>query len=327
MPELTSADWDTFLGQYPNAHLLQTTAWGELKDEFGWQPVRLAAGSTGVQVLFRRLPLGFTLAYIPKGPLGQDWNHLCPEVDAICRQKQAIYLKVEPDLWQSDQEQLTPPEGFISSPQNVQPPRTILIDISGDEERILGEMKQKTRYNIKLALKKGVVVFPSADIDTFHRLLRTTGKRDGFAVHSLAYYRRAYELFHPRGGCELLMAEYEGEPLAGLMVFAHGRRAWYFYGASASDHRDRMPTYLLQWEAIRWARSHGCQEYDLWGIPDENEDTLENGFTQQAGGLWGVYRFKRGFGGQICRSTGPWDRVYKPFLYKLFQSISRRRSI
>jgi peptidoglycan pentaglycine glycine transferase (the first glycine) len=208
--------------------------------------------------------------------------------------------------------------GLRPSPQSIQPPRTLLVDLGGDDEQILGRMKQKTRYNIRLALKKGVVVSTSSDVETFHRLMVTTGQRDVFGVHSLEYYRRAYELFYPRGECELLLAEYQGEPLAALMVFARGSRAWYIHGASSDAHRDRMPTYLLQWEAMRWARARGCTTYDLWGVPDVDEETLEANFTQYSDGLWGVYRFKRGFGGMLRRALGPWDRVYNPILYFLY---------
>jgi peptidoglycan pentaglycine glycine transferase (the first glycine) len=149
-------------------------------------------------------------------------------------------------------------------------------------------------------------------------MMQVTGGRDGFGVHSLEYYRRAFELFHPAGACELLVAEFEGKPLAALMVFAHGRRAWYVYGASNDEERNRMPTYLLQWEAIRWAKARGCEEYDLWGVPDENEETLESNFESRNDGLWGVYRFKRGFGGEIRRAAQALDRVYNPLLYKLY---------
>jgi lipid II:glycine glycyltransferase (peptidoglycan interpeptide bridge formation enzyme) len=193
------------------------------------------------------------------------------------------------------------------------------VDLHGDEDQILARMKQKTRYNIRLALKKGVVVYPSSDVDTFYRLMTITGERDRFGYHSLAYYQRAFELFYPHGECELLMAEYQGEPLAALMVFARGKRAWYFYGASASQHRERMPTYLLQWEAMRWARSRGCSTYDLWGVPDYDVPTLEANFTKRSEGLWGVYRFKRGFGGQLQRAYGSWDRVYRPALYAFYR--------
>jgi peptidoglycan pentaglycine glycine transferase (the first glycine) len=163
-----------------------------------------------------------------------------------------------------------------------------------------------------------VLVRPCSDLELFYRLMGVTGRRDAFGVHSLDYYRRAYELFYPRGECELLLAEFQGQPLGAVMVFAHGRRAWYFYGASADEFREVMPTYLLQWEAIRWARGRGCSEYDLWGVPDTDEGTLEANFEQQKGGLWGVYRFKRGFGGQLRRSQGPWDRVYNPVLYAFY---------
>jgi lipid II:glycine glycyltransferase (peptidoglycan interpeptide bridge formation enzyme) len=167
-------------------------------------------------------------------------------------------------------------------------------------------MKQKTRYNIRLAQKKGVTVFPTNDLDTFHQLMQVTGQRDAFGVHSLDYYRRAYDLFHPRGECELFLAKLEGEALGGLMVFARGERAWYFYGASSDRRREVMPTYLLQWEAMRWARSRGCTSYDLWGVPDTDEQALEAQFTERADGLWGVYRFKRGLGS--CGAEGPRTR-------------------
>jgi lipid II:glycine glycyltransferase (peptidoglycan interpeptide bridge formation enzyme) len=115
--------------------------------------------------------------------------------------------------------------------------------------------------------------------------------------------------------CELLVAEYEGKTLAALMVFTHGRRAWYVYGASTDEERNRMPTYLLQWEAMKWAKARGCEEYDLWGVPDEDEATLEANFEKRHDGLWGVYRFKRGFGGELKRAAQAIDRVYDPLLY------------
>jgi lipid II:glycine glycyltransferase (peptidoglycan interpeptide bridge formation enzyme) len=124
----------------------------------------------------------------------------------------------------------------------------------------------------------------------------------------------------------LLQAEYDHQPLAAVMVFARGNRSWYFYGASSNLERNRMPAYLVQWEAMRWAASRGCTVYDLWGIPDLPEEKLEAGFTEKEEGLWSVYRFKRGFGGSIQRSVGAWVRVYHPLLYRLYQVIAQRRS-
>jgi lipid II:glycine glycyltransferase (peptidoglycan interpeptide bridge formation enzyme) len=342
MPEISASNWDDFLACRPDAHLLQTTAWGDLKSKFGWTPLHVIGAENsiapiGAQVLLRSLPLGFTVAYIPKGPVtdasedgslldSSRWAGFLHELDPLLRRRRAIFLKVEPDEWEPPETTARPdpPAGFSASPQDIQPPRTLLVDLRGDEDDVLARMKQKTRYNIRLALKKGVVVYSTSDLEAFHRLMTVTGERDRFGVHSLAYYRQAYELFYPHGECELLMAAYEGEPIAGLMVFARGCRAWYFYGASSEAHRERMPAYLLQWEAMRWARSRGCTQYDLWGVPDADEATLEAHFTERTGDLWGVYRFKRGFGGRLVRALGPWDRVYNPVLYWFYSRWASR---
>jgi lipid II:glycine glycyltransferase (peptidoglycan interpeptide bridge formation enzyme) len=245
------------------------------------------------------------------------------EVDRVCRRARAVFLKIEPDRWEpagahSQQWPAATNPGFVVSPHNIQPPRTSLVDLRGSEDEILGRMKQKCRYNVRLAEKKGVTVRVWDDLAGFHRMMVETGGRDGFGVHSLEYYRRAYDLFHPGGMADLLVAEHEGQALAALMVFARGRRAWYLFGASTDRERNRMPTYLLQWQAMRWARARGCEEYDLWGVPDEDDPVLEAGFETRGDGLWGVYRFKRGFGGRVVRAAQARDRVYNKLLYRIY---------
>ena len=330
MPEVNLTDWNHFLESHPNAHLLQMGEWGELKKNFGWKPVRIILNNeVGCQILFRRIPLGLTLGYMPK-PVNSNWllvidGSFWKEIDSACKKNHAIFLKIEPDLWE-DQLPITNHQ-LPLSPHNIQPPRTITVDIKESEETILARMKAKCRYNIRLAEKKGVTVRAWNDISAFHEMMTVTGGRDNFGVHSLEYYQRAYELFHSKGTCELLVAEYEGKPLAALMVFANGNRAWYVYGASNDRERNRMPTYLLQWEAIRWAKARGCEEYDLWGVPDENEETLEANFETRHDGLWGVYRFKRGFGGQLKRAAQALDRVYIPLLYWAYlKYVGNRKS-
>jgi peptidoglycan pentaglycine glycine transferase (the first glycine) len=277
-------------------------------------------------VLFRRLSLGLTIGYVPK-PMLDHQSHfpgsqLWQELMAVCRQKHAIFLKIEPDEWESaaslPQEYRGSQPALQRSRYNIQPPRTLVVDLRGSEEEILGRMKQKCRYNIRLAEKKGVEVHPWSDLEGFHQLMQVTGGRDQFAVHSVDYYRRVYELFHPTESCELLVAEFNGMPLAALMVFQRGKRAWYFYGASNDLERNRMPAYLLQWKAMQWAKEHGCEEYDLWGVPDENEPVLEANFETRHGGLWGVYRFKRGFGAELRRAAQALDVVFNPLLYRLY---------
>ncbi len=329
MPLVSLNAWKDFASSHPDTHILQTGEWGELKGSFGWEPVRFICEDVAAQVLFRKLPLQWTVAYMPKpasNVLSDGSRRFWRELLDVCRSKRAVFLKVEMDEWglvqdpRSLAEQLRALTGAASrrSPYNIQPPRTIVVDLRGTEEDVLGRMKQKCRYNIRLAEKKGIAVHPSDDLEGFHRLMQTTGGRDAFAVHSAEYYRRAYELFHPSGACDLFIAEYEAEPLAGLMVFKHGPRAWYLYGASSDRERNRMPAYPLQWQAMRWARAAGCREYDLWGVPDEDEPVLEAAFEARGDGLWGVYRFKRGFGGELRRAVQAVDVVFNPLLYRLY---------
>jgi lipid II:glycine glycyltransferase (peptidoglycan interpeptide bridge formation enzyme) len=306
---------------------LQSWAWGELKSRFGWRVRRIAVGSACAQVLFRPLPgrMG-SIAYVPKGPLVdlEDDVSVRALLDAIrplARRQRAICLKIEPDL--EDDPRLAErlrALGFRPSPQTVQPRRTILVDLYAEPDQLLKRMKSKTRYNIRLAGRKGVTVRvgDGADLPAFYGLMETTAERDGFGIHSQAYYETAHSLFVPSEQGRLLLAEYEGQLLAGLVAFAFGDTAIYMYGASSDEHRNRMPAYPLQWEAMLWAREQGCRTYDLWGVPDEDGETLEAEFTRRSDGLWGVYRFKRGFGGRLLRTVGTWDLVYAPLRYRIY---------
>jgi len=318
----------------PDGHILQTSPWGALKARYDWSDARVGLNQegkprAGAQILFRQLPAGLgRLAYVPKGPL-VDWDdesqtrQLVNALDEAARSRGAIALTFEPGMPDGpDQRERLRALDFHPAPFSaIQPRRTLVVDISADEDDILMEMKSKTRYNIRLAGRKGVTVREgdTDDVSTFTQLLEATADRADFGIHPPSYYEGAYELFVPRGWARLLLAEVENEPVAGLMVFALPPRSWYFYGASSTAHREKMPTYLLQWEAIRWAKSLGCTTYDLWGVPDEDRDVLEDEFTKRSDGLWGVYRFKRGFGGDLVRTVGAWDRVLAPVRYQLYQ--------
>ena len=331
--DLSPGAWDRFVTDHPQGHILQTSPWGELKATFGWQVARVAllAGGqpiAGAQVLYRQLHgLVGSIAYVPRGPL-VDWSDagqvqaLMGALERHARAQRAVVLTLEPDLTDDPghRERLAA-AGLVTSPLGtIQPRRTLIVDLAGGDDGVLARMKSKTRYNIRLARRKEVTVREGAetDIAAFHRLMTTTATRDRFSIHSLAYYQQAHRLFVPRGWARLLLAEVEGEAVAALMAFALGRRAWYFYGASGESHREKMPNYLLQWEAMRWSRSVGCTEYDLWGVPDAEEQQLEEEFPHRGDGLWGVYRFKRGFGGQLVRTVGAWDRPLRPQPYRLY---------
>lgn len=335
----TSEQWDAFVASRPHSHILQTSAWGELKSRFGWSSDRIAATQNdrmvaGALVLFRPLPLRLgTLAYIPKGPLlnfddDDTTGELLHGLDQLLKRRRSILLKIEPDrLDEGALAQRLRAFGFRPSPQTIQPPRTIVIDIMRSDDEILAAMHQKTRYNIRLAAKKDVLVreAQASDLPAFNALMQTTGERDGFFAHSAEYYETAFRLFVPTGQARLFVATYQEQIIAGIFVFAQGDRVWYFYGASGEAERQRMPNYALQWAGIQWAKSLGCKEYDLWGVPDEEEATLEAHYLERHADLWGVYRFKRGFGGRLTRFAGAFDRVYDPLLYRAYELYLKTR--
>ncbi|MBC7223088.1 MAG: peptidoglycan bridge formation glycyltransferase FemA/FemB family protein [Anaerolineae bacterium] len=321
------ATWDAFVAGHPHGHILQTSRWAALKAQFGWRPclVTLTRGrdlAGGALLLFRRLPMGQSVAYAPKGPV-VDWaqadlaGELLAALDDVARREGAWYLKVEPEVPEGDAPapQALQGAGYRAAPRPVQPRSTIWVDLTASPDEMLARMKPKTRYNVRLAGRKEVEVRAAApeDLPAFYRLMQATAARDGFPIHAAAYYEAAYRLFVPAGWGRLFLAHGPEGLLAGLMAFAFGGKAWYMYGASSDAGRHRMPNYLLQWEAMQWARAQGCHTYDLWGIPDEvgqNPEAFARTVTDRSGGLWGVYRFKQGFGGQVVRYVGAYDRVF-----------------
>lgn len=330
------AEWDDFVAAHPHGSLLQTTAWARLKNNFGWssQRVWLRQGGqlqAGAQMLIKSVGFGLArVGYIPHGPLvnwqdTQQVRVLFDQLDMAAYQRRVGFVKLEPLLWQDEPaaahwDNVCQIYQLQTAVDTIQPPRTMLVDLRPSPDDILAAMKQKTRYNIRLAERKGVAVRlgTEADLPAFMQLMRITGERDGFGIHAPQYYRRAYEVFAPND-VALLLAEYEKRPLAAVMVFKNGPRAAYLYGASSSEERSRMPNYAVQWAAICWAKEHGCTTYDLWGVPDALLEELEAQFEQRSDGLWGVYRFKRGFGGLLRRTVGPADRVYNQRTHRLYQ--------
>lgn len=338
------AEWDSFVGSEPTGHVLQSWNWGEFKRAHGWTPVRIGvyedARLRAAAQLLVRSAAGISLAYVPRGPVCPDSDpHLLDTmlrgIHSVARDRHSIFLKIEPNIaagsW-LEGELLS--RGFLRSPHTVQARATLMIDLTGGPDAVLSRMKGKTRYNIRLAEKRGVTVRPAAtaaDLETFHRLMIETGKRDEFPVRSLGYYRDVLERFRPDRQAELLLAEFGGETVAAVMVFAYGAEGLYMYGASSSEHRREMPAYLLQWRAMAWCIQRGCARYDMWGIPEQvAEGTDERDELQQKNvrsGLWGVYRFKQGFGGDVVRYTGALDFPYIRPLYLAWRHLRRSKEL
>ena len=324
--------WNCFVNEHPQGHFLQIWGWGELKSTSGWRPLRLALWDTtrnqivaAAQVLRRTAPhvplqLGY-LAYIPKGPV-LDWSNktLCDsffvQLHSYLHRNGAIVLRLEPGQ-EADKEivlnRLT--QQKMHTTQAVQPLRTIILDITPNETTLLAQMKEKWRYNVRLAGRKGVTIRVAEtieDVQAWYKLLETTGERDQFGIHTLTYYIQVWRTFTPDDTVRLLLAECNGQLLAGIFVSVSARQAIYLYGASSNEQRQLMPNYLLQWEAIRWAKSRGACSYDFWGIPEtEAEDEA----------MAGVYRFKRGWGGRVVQFPGCYEYIYRPLTMRIAEKF------
>lgn len=337
-------EWNATIAQLPGAHLLQTWEWAQFKADYGWHPlpkfwrdehgtVRAAA-----MVLRRDAPGGLSVLYVPRGPL-VDWHdpiwslRVIEDLQALARQQRAILIKIDPEIRLgygvpgTESETLDPAgnqvlalmkaRGWRFSGEQVQFRNTVWLDLAGGEADWLARMKQKTRYNIRLAEKKGVRIRTgsSEDFPGLYRMYAETSVRDGFVIRDEGYYLALWRKFMERGMVEPLIAEVEGEPVAGIFLFHFAGRAWYLYGMSREAHREKMPNYLLQWEAMRRAKALGCWQYDLWGAPDE---------FQESDSMWGVFRFKEGLGGQVVRTAGAWDFPSRPLLYTLYTRVLPR---
>jgi peptidoglycan pentaglycine glycine transferase (the first glycine) len=331
MREVTDRSrWNEAVAQLPRSHVLQSFEWGEFKAKYGWKPTRLLfeEGSqvrAVASVLCRQLPrFPLRVMYVPKGPLldyGDDQllSHVLASLEEVARAQRAIFIKMDPDVRLEEGKVIETLQvrGWRSSSEQIQFRNTILIDLQQSEDELLTNMKAKTRYNIRLAARRGVKVHVGGpdELPLFYEMYAETGRRDDFIIRPFAYYQDAWGAFVEAGLARLFLAEYEGEPLAGLVAFRFGQRAWYMYGASTEKHRNLMPNHLLQWEAIRWAKGEGCTVYDMWGAPDVlSEDDP----------MWGVYRFKEGFGGQFVRRIGAYDYPVSRPLYGFYTVLMPR---
>ena len=307
-------------------HLLQSWQWGELKHRHGWEVERVRVetphGRGLAQVLFRhRGPV--SQAYVPRGPVlegdrGAVFPVLVDALDARCRDHRALSLIVEsngslglPGTYRD--------AGFVRGPEHYQPSRTVKVPLL-DDEALLGQMHQKTRYNVRLAQRRGVTVEKAegggASLDVFYDLLRDTSERNEFGIHDRAYYDDFLQLFGD--AAVLLFARIDGVVAAAVMSARFGSEAVYMYGGSSTKHRAHGAAFLLQFEAMRWAREAGCNTYDLWGIPSQDPAASSEEVDRVAGTSgddWrGLYIFKVRFGGEIVGYPPSLERRYRPVL-------------
>jgi len=292
------------------------------------------------QILRNGFAARLSILYAPKGPL-LDWTNeslrirVLNDLQSFAKQQGAIFLKMDPDVvlgtgvpegvddaidnsGQSVMSELKR-RGWEYASDQIQFRNTVLIDLNPTEEEMLARMKQKTRYNIRLAEKKNVVlrVGTKDDLGNLNKMYAETSVRDGFVIRDEGYYQTVWNLFmnSSEPTCGPLIAEVDGEPVAAIFVFYFAGRAYYVYGMSRNVHREKMPTYLLQWEALKRAKAKGCTVYDLWGAPE---------VFDESDSLWGVYRFKEGLGGKVVRTLGAWDFAPSLLWYTLYSNVIPR---
>ncbi|MGD0879409.1 MAG: peptidoglycan bridge formation glycyltransferase FemA/FemB family protein [Anaerolineales bacterium] len=358
----TPQTWNELIASLPLPHLLQTWEWSQVKAKYGWQPFPYIWNDPNAptsnppvgaaMILKRSIPVGgfakkVCVLYIPKGP-NLDWNNtlLCQRVLAdlqiFAKRQGAIFVKLDPDValgqgvpgakqatefsvGQAVRNTLEQ-SGWKFSQDQIQFRNTVLIDLSPTTAELLARMKQKTRYNIHLAQKKGVSVRVGTvdDLPTLYRMYAETSVRDRFLIREEGYYQTVWHTFgNPLPGApsratpfhEPLIAEVAGQPVGAVSMFYFAGQAIYLFGMSRDEHREKMPNYLLQWEAIQRAKSLDIKLYNLWGAPDKFD---------QSDDLWGVFRFKDGLGGFVLRTLGAWDFTPNPMLYKIYTEVLPR---
>ncbi len=341
---------------------LQTPFWAEFKAAHGWEPLYFTCAellpgvSFPLTVLVRRFSNLAAIAYVPMGPpvrLPADQttasiraellrsltgalkaylpaNTLCVRYDAPWETR---FDNREGAPQTEETFPVLPPLPVCPARENIQPPDTVIIPLQQSEEEILSGMKSKWRYNIRLSEKKGVSVrqlsgkaAATEGLETFYQLYRETAERDSIALHDKAYYR---DLLIRGDGTRddsqangsrvfLYLAEHEAEALASIIVLYSENEATYLYGASSNSKRNLMPAYLLQWRSICDAKAAGMLRYDMYGIPPRDDSTHP---------MYGLYRFKTGFGGEIVHRSGSLDLPLRPFAYRCYRLAEACRSL
>jgi len=334
-------EWNQLLLQFPNAHIFQTSQWAEAKKQNDWNPMYFWEGNDPkapealALILRRQVSLAgikFSVLYAPKGPVlhWDDPSAVTRTLDSlqeICRREKAIFIKIDPDVLlgtgiPGTEDEVSASQGLALqaelkrrgwhySQDQIQFRNSVLLDLQKSEDELLAAMKQKTRYNIRLAARKGVTVRRGeiSELPMLYKMYAETAVRDGFVIRHEGYYLTTWRLFIEAGMAKILIAEVKSQPVAALILFHFNGTARYMFGMSTENARELMPNYLLQWEAMRLTKALGCHTYDMWGAPE---------VFDESDSMWGVFRFKEGFNGTTTRTLGAWDYTPHPWLYRRY---------
>lgn len=317
--------YEEFIRSHPKGHFMQSVKWAKVKSNWSNEIITVEDADGNIKgslsLLIRKVPLiNRTMMYSPRGPVCDihdtgTLKALIEKAKAVARAYKSYVLKIDPDVEKDDKEftSIISSLGFkIKSKskdfEGIQPRFVFRLDIRNKpEEDLLMSFNQKVRYNIRLAARKGVEIRIGSkkDIPEFHKIMIETGIRDRFVVRSPSYFEKMLNCLGPEN-IRLYLAYYQGKMIAGTIAIVYGNKCWYLYGASSNEYRNVMPNYLLQWEMIKWAIESGCDIYDFRGV---------SGDIDESNPLYGLYRFKKGFGGKFTEFIGELDYIFNPFIY------------
>ncbi|RJQ33773.1 peptidoglycan bridge formation glycyltransferase FemA/FemB family protein [Candidatus Parcubacteria bacterium] len=322
---LSNENFDDFVGaRFISSNFLQSSIWQDFlsaqKKNF-WQLAITDNGKLIATCLLyeNRLPYGKSYLYAPKGPIISDEISVEQKKGAVelilskvrdvtveTKKYQEIFFKLEPETESSLVSELK------KSP-DIHPRDTLVLDIEPDEKNLLGQMHQKTRYNIALARRRDVEIKfggTNEDLDDFLQLTKKTAERNQITVHRDDYYRLLWQTLKNRDAGEIVLAKVKDKTVAANIVVRFGEAMTYLHGASDYEMRNYMAPHLLQWETIKQAKRLGYKIYDFWGIAPSDGSKPK----------WeGISRFKRGFGGREIESPGTYEMVYDQNWYRIYK--------
>ena len=318
-----------FLEKHERCNFQQSLEWGNVKTS--WiKEVILSEDDSGnivgsLCVWIRKIPIFGNLMYAARGPVCDIHNEevlkdLTDGAKVLAQKYKAFVLRIEPDILKTDEEyrKICLNCGYKIKDDSkdfkdeIQPRFVFRLDIKDKtEDEVFNAFHQKTRYNIRLATKKGVEIREGSkeDLKDFHKIMVETGERDNFIIRSLSYFEKMYDELAPKH-MKVLMAYHEDKPIAGIIPIMYGNKTWYLYGASSNSHRNIMPNYLLQWTMIKQAIQNKNHMYDFRGV---------SGVVDETHPQYGLYRFKKGFNAEFTEFIGEVYLPFKPLTYKLYK--------
>lgn len=323
--------FDGFMQSTPNGHILQSYSWGEVKRP-DWEPLRVVVEEEGnivaaASILKRKIPFtNRSFFYLPRGPVLQDWKDLCVLTEFIshlrrlARAHRAVFVKIDPSLDEDEAPvDALKKMGFIHSRGRyefggLQPRYTFRLDISKELDEIMEDFPKNIRYKIKYGCNKGLKFVSPGEkgLEQFVAVMKETGHRGDFVIRNAAYYQKLFQVLGNRGEINLTLGYYDEQAIAAGITVAFGNKAWALYGGQVNRFRNLYAYHAMIWERIKWAKSKGASWFDFYGVPGQVDEKHP---------LYGIYYFKKSFGGRYCAFIGEKDLIISPFYYKIWSYI------